>query len=45
MFKDICKSFFLLLVTTSAFYLGLYLGREKVLSRIPDFQEDQEEED
>lgn len=43
--KDIFKSFFMILLASSAFYIGFVLGKENVLSRIPDFQEDIEETD
>lgn len=41
--KDILKSFFLLFLASSAFYLGFYMGKEKILARFPDFQEEAEE--
>jgi uncharacterized membrane protein len=41
--KDIFKSLFVLILASSAFYLGFYLGKEKIASQIPDFQEDSEE--
>jgi hypothetical protein len=31
------------MVTSSAFFLGFYLGKEKIMSMIPDFQEDTDE--
>jgi len=41
--RDIFKSLFLLILASSAFYLGFYLGKEKVASQIPDFQGESEE--
>jgi uncharacterized membrane protein len=41
--KDIFKSLFVLILASSAFYLGFYLGKENVMSQIPDFQEELEE--
>lgn len=38
--KDIFKSIFVILLASSAFYIGFVLGKEKVLSQIPDFQEE-----
>ena len=43
MLKNIFKSFLALLVASSAFLIGFYLGEEKIKSKIPDFQEDIEE--
>lgn len=40
--KNILKSFFALLVASSAFFIGFFLGKEKIKSKIPDFQEDKE---
>ena len=42
MIKNIFKSFLTLLVVSSAFLVGFYLGEEKVKSKIPEFQEDLE---
>lgn len=41
--KNICKSFMALLVTSSAFIIGFYLGKEKIIAKIPQFQPDPEE--
>ncbi len=41
--RDIFKSLFVLLLASSAFYLGFYMGKENVMSQIPDFQEESEE--
>ena len=41
--SKVLKSIFTILVTSSAFMLGLYLGKEKVRSKIPDFQEEPED--
>jgi len=42
MMKNILKSIFALLVASSAFYIGFYLGKEKIKSKVPEFQEDTE---
>jgi len=41
--KDFFKTLFAILLTSSAFLIGLYLGSEKVKSKYPDFQENQED--
>ena len=41
--RNIFKSFFTLLLASSAFFIGFYLGKEKIMSKIPDFQEDLED--
>jgi len=41
--RDIFKSLFVLILASSAFYLGFYLGKENVMSQISDFQEESEE--
>lgn len=41
--KEIFKSLFVLILASSAFYLGFYMGKEKVMSQIPDFQDESEE--
>jgi len=38
--KDILKALFTLLIFSSAFFVGLYIGGEKVKDKIPNFQED-----
>jgi len=43
--KDIIKSMLTIAVFSSAFFLGFYLGQEKVISMIPKFQDEQEETD
>jgi len=42
MIKNIMKSLMTLVITSSAFLIGFYIGQEKIVSKIPDFQEDQE---
>lgn len=41
--RHILKSIFTVIVTSSAFFLGFYLGKEKIMSMIPNFQEDLDE--
>jgi len=41
--KDLCKSLFTLFVVSSAFMIGFYLGQEKIVSKIPNFQDESEE--
>jgi hypothetical protein len=41
--RDIFKSMFVLILASSAFCLGYYMGKENVMSQIPDFQEEAEE--
>ncbi len=41
--RDIFKSLFILILASSAFYMGFYLGKEKVMSQISDFQDESEE--
>jgi len=41
--KDLFKSLFAVVVFSSAFLIGYYLGQEKVVSKIPDFQKSEEE--
>lgn len=41
--KDIFKSFLALLVFASAFFIGCYIGEEKVKSKISEFQKDSDE--
>ena len=38
--KSLCKSLLTLALTSTAFFIGFYLGQEKIVSKIPDFQED-----
>ena len=35
---------FVIILASSAFYLGFYMGKESVISQIPDFQEDLKED-
>jgi hypothetical protein len=42
MMKYLVKSLVTLALASSAFFIGYYLGQEKIVSRIPDFQEDLE---
>ena len=41
--KNLCKSLFTFIIASSAFLIGFYLGQEKIVSKIPDFQEEAEE--
>lgn len=41
--RDIFKSLFVLILASSAYYLGYYMGKENVMSQIPDFQEELQE--
>ncbi|MFC2158876.1 hypothetical protein ACFLT9_13670 [Acidobacteriota bacterium] len=41
--KSLFKSLMTIAVFSSAFLIGFYLGQEKVVSMIPDFQGDPEE--
>jgi len=41
--KNICKSLMALLVTSSAFVIGFYMGKEKIIAKIPQFQADSED--
>jgi hypothetical protein len=41
--RDIFKSLFVLILASSAFCLGYFMGKENVMSQIPDFQEESEE--
>jgi len=41
--KTIIKSLLTLFLASSAFLIGFYLGQEKIVSKIPDFQEELEE--
>jgi hypothetical protein len=41
--RHILKSIFTVMVTSTAFFLGFYLGKEKIMSMVPDFQEDTDE--
>lgn len=41
--RNIFKSLMTLVLASSAFMIGFYLGQEKVVSKIPDFQEETEE--
>ncbi len=41
--KSLCKSLLTLALASTAFFIGFYLGQEKIVSKIPDFQDDQGE--
>ena len=41
--REIFKSLFVLILASSAYYLGYYMGKEHVMSQIPDFQEESQE--
>jgi len=43
--KDIFKTMLTFFIASSAFFIGFYLGQEKIVSKIPKFQEDSEEKD
>jgi hypothetical protein len=45
MLKNLIKAIVTLTLASSAFFIGFYLGQEKIVSRIPDFQEDPEEKE
>ncbi len=40
--KDLFKVFFTILIFSSAFLVGLYLGEEKLKAKVPNFQDDVE---
>jgi len=40
--KDLFKIIFTILIFSSAFLVGLYLGEEKVKAKVPNFQDDVE---
>lgn len=42
--KDLFKVLLIFLAASSAFFIGFYLGGEGVKSKIPNFQEDSEED-
>jgi len=39
-----CRSIFTFLLVSSAFLVGFYLGKEKILAKIPEFQADSSKE-
>jgi len=41
--KSIIKSLLTLAAVSSVFLIGFYLGQEKIVSMIPDFQDENEE--
>jgi hypothetical protein len=41
--KNLFRSLFTLMMVSSAFLMGFYLGQEKIVSKIPNFQEESEE--
>jgi len=45
MMKNLIKTLVTMALASSAFFIGFYLGQEKIVSRIPDFQEDLEEKE
>ncbi len=45
MMKNLIKALVTMALASSAFFIGFYLGQEKIVSRIPDFQEDLEEKE
>jgi len=42
---NLIKALVTMALASSAFFIGFYLGQEKIVSRIPDFQEDLEEKE
>jgi hypothetical protein len=42
--KDFLKVLLFIVAASSAFLIGFYLGGEGIKSKIPEFQEDSEEE-
>jgi len=38
--KDFFKVLFTIIIFSSAFFVGLYLGEEKVKAKVSDFQDD-----
>lgn len=40
--KNLFKSIFALALVSSAFFIGFYLGQEKIVSKIPKFQDEPE---
>jgi len=45
MMKNLIKTLVTMALASSAFFIGFYLGQEKIVSRIPNFQEDLEEKE
>jgi len=41
--KNVFKTLFTIMVTSSAFIIGYYLGQEKIMAMIPKFQEETED--
>jgi len=41
--KNLLKSVITLALASSAFLIGFYLGQEKIVAKIPDFQDKAEE--
>jgi len=41
--KSLCKSLFALALASTAFFIGFYLGQEKIVARFPNFQDDMDE--
>jgi len=42
---SLCKSLFTLALASTAFFIGFYLGQEKIVSRFPNFQDDRDEKE
>jgi len=42
--KDVFKSLLAVLLFSSAFLIGFYLGEEKIKAKFPDFQEEIEKQ-
>lgn len=42
--KNIIKSFLAFVLASSSFLIGFYLGQETIKSKIPNFQEDTEDQ-
>ncbi len=43
--KNVFRTLFTIVVTSSAFMIGYYLGQEKIMGMIPKFQEETEDKD
>ncbi len=39
--KNMLRSLFTLVLASSAFLIGFYLGQEKIVTKIPNFQEEE----
>jgi hypothetical protein len=40
--NNFLKTLFTLVLASSAFFIGYFVGQEKVVSKIPNFQEEEE---